>query len=44
VFFVPALGKTVAQLTSARKNQISHRGKALRRFARRFARLLAAEQ
>jgi XTP/dITP diphosphohydrolase len=31
VFFDPGLGKTAAQLTAAEKNQVSHRGKALRR-------------
>lgn len=31
VFYIPELGKTMAQLTDAEKNQISHRGKALRR-------------
>ncbi|NOY14718.1 MAG: RdgB/HAM1 family non-canonical purine NTP pyrophosphatase [bacterium] len=30
IMFIPALGKTVAQLTPAQKNQLSHRGKALR--------------
>ncbi|MFA5252269.1 MAG: XTP/dITP diphosphatase [Phycisphaerae bacterium] len=30
IFFVPKLGKTVAQLTSEEKNAISHRGKAIR--------------
>ena len=29
-FFLPQLGKTAAQLTPAEKNQISHRGQALR--------------
>ncbi len=29
VFFVPALGKTLAQITLEEKNQISHRGRAL---------------
>ena len=29
VFIVPALGKTLAELTLDRKNQISHRGQAL---------------
>lgn len=29
-FFLPELGKTAAQLTPAEKNQISHRGQALR--------------
>jgi len=31
IMFIPSLNKTVAQLTSAQKNQISHRGQALRR-------------
>ena len=30
IFFVPSLGKTTAQLTSEEKNNISHRGQALR--------------
>ena len=29
LFFLPALGKTAAQLTSDQKNEISHRGKAV---------------
>lgn len=29
-FFLPELGKTAAQLTASEKNQISHRGQALR--------------
>lgn len=29
-FFLPALGKTMAQLTSSEKNQVSHRGNAMR--------------
>jgi len=32
VFFVPGLKKTFAQLTPEEKNEISHRGKALRAF------------
>jgi XTP/dITP diphosphohydrolase len=31
VFFVPKLNKTVAQLTNAEKNAISHRGNAIRK-------------
>jgi XTP/dITP diphosphohydrolase len=31
VFYLPALGKTFAELTAAEKNQHSHRGKAFRR-------------
>jgi len=30
LFFVPSLGKTMAELSTAEKNQISHRGHALR--------------
>lgn len=30
IFFIPSLGKTVAQLSEDEKNAISHRGKALR--------------
>jgi XTP/dITP diphosphohydrolase len=29
-FYLPALGKTAAELTAAEKNQLSHRGQALR--------------
>ena len=31
VFFVPRLGKTIAQLTPEQKNAISHRGRAIRK-------------
>jgi XTP/dITP diphosphohydrolase len=30
LFFVPSLGKTMAELSTAEKNQVSHRGNALR--------------
>ena len=30
IFFVPGLNSTAAQLTSARKNEISHRGRAIK--------------
>jgi XTP/dITP diphosphohydrolase len=30
IFYVPAFGRTTAQLTEQEKNQVSHRGKALR--------------
>jgi len=33
VFYVPALGKTMAELTDAEKDEISHRGKAVRALA-----------
>ena len=31
LFFIPAMGKTMAELTGEEKNAISHRGKALRK-------------
>lgn len=37
VFFVPAYGKTIAQLDPAEKDSISHRGKAARAMARILA-------
>jgi XTP/dITP diphosphohydrolase len=40
VFFVPQLGKTVAQLTAEEKNAISHRGNALRKLKPLLAKLL----
>ncbi len=42
VFFVPALGKTFAQLSSEEKNAISHRGMAARKAKALLARLAAA--
>lgn len=36
LFFVPELGCTTAQLSPERKNRISHRGLAVRRFAERL--------
>lgn len=33
LFYFPSLGRTFAQLTPAQKNEVSHRGKAVRRFA-----------
>ena len=41
VFFVPALKKTFAQLTSEEKNAISHRGKALEDFQKKLENYLA---
>ena len=41
VFFVPDLGKTFAQLSSAEKNAISHRGIASRKAAALLAQLVA---
>lgn len=34
IFFVPRLGRTMAQLTEAEKNRISHRGRAARKLVR----------
>lgn len=36
VFLVPELGKTFAELSAEEKNRISHRGTALRAFAKKF--------
>lgn len=36
VFLVPSLGKTFAELSAEEKNKISHRGAALRAFAKKF--------
>ena len=40
IFFVPALNKTVAQLSAEEKNSISHRGNAVRTFTPIFKKLL----
>ena len=40
IFFVPALNKTVAQMESAEKNAVSHRGNALRRLGPLLRQLL----
>lgn len=39
VFYIPHLGCTAAELSEKRKNQLSHRGKALRRLGRRLGKL-----
>ena len=36
IFYVPAYGKTTAELTEEEKNEISHRGKALRAIRKRL--------
>lgn len=36
LFYVPSLHKTLAQLTAEQKNQVSHRGRALRQFMNDF--------
>jgi XTP/dITP diphosphohydrolase len=40
IFFVPKLNKTVAQLNSNEKNDISHRGQAIRAFKQLLCRLI----
>ena len=40
IFFVPKLNKTVAQLNSNEKNDISHRGQAIRAFKRLLCQLI----
>lgn len=37
LFYYPPMGKTTAEMTAAEKNTISHRGAAVRAFARLFA-------
>jgi XTP/dITP diphosphohydrolase len=41
LFWLPALGRTTAELPAQRKNALSHRGKAVRHFGRLLAGLLA---
>jgi XTP/dITP diphosphohydrolase len=41
VFFYPAYGRTFAELTSAEKNRVSHRGRALAEVAAEFDKILA---
>ena len=43
IFFVPHLNKTVAQLTSEKKNAISHRGNAIRKLKPLLHELLSAD-
>ena len=40
IFFVPSLNKTVAQLTQKQKNEISHRGNAIRHLKGKLLNLL----
>jgi len=44
VFFYPDFGATFAEVSTEAKNQVSHRGKALRELARRLPALLVAEK
>jgi XTP/dITP diphosphohydrolase len=44
IFFVPPLGKTVAQLTREQKNALSHRGNALRKLRPLLDELLQAHR
>ena len=41
VFFIPGMGRTMADLTAEQKHAISHRGKVLALFGARLAELLA---
>jgi XTP/dITP diphosphohydrolase len=41
LFFVPELGKTFAELTAEEKAQVSHRGRAFRKFLEWYAKLKA---
>ncbi len=43
-FFLPELGKTMAELTPEHKNRISHRGQALAQMRERLAALLSQGQ
>ena len=43
VFFLPELGRTMAELTQEEKNRVSHRGKAAREAAEALGRLTASE-
>ena len=40
IFYIPGLHKTMAELTAAEKNGISHRGNALRKFADKLEKIL----
>ena len=42
LFLIPALGCTTAELSSEEKNALSHRGKAVRHFARLLANFLSS--
>ncbi len=44
IFFVPALNKTVAQLTAEEKNAISHRGNAIQELKPLLGKLLEAKR
>ena len=42
IFFLPDLGRSMAELTPEEKNAVSHRGNALRLFRQRLEEYLAA--
>lgn len=44
IFYIPSLQKTVAQLENHDKNQISHRGNAIRKFKPLLAELLMSQR
>lgn len=43
VFFIPAMNRTIAELSTQEKNSISHRGNALRKFKPLLDKLLAQD-
>ena len=44
IFVYPPMYKTFAQMTEDEKNEVSHRGKALREFSRKLKEYLAARK
>ncbi|HOK94727.1 MAG TPA: RdgB/HAM1 family non-canonical purine NTP pyrophosphatase [Anaerohalosphaeraceae bacterium] len=44
IFYIPSLGKTAAQLDNSSKNQVSHRGHAIRQMKPLLEQLLAQRQ
>ena len=44
VFLVPRLGATIAEMPAELKNELSHRGKAVRQFATELARMLGEQE
>ncbi len=44
LFYLPELGKTYAEITTDEKNAVSHRGKSMRLFAKRFSEIVKDEK
>jgi XTP/dITP diphosphohydrolase len=44
VFLVPPVGATIAEMPAELKNELSHRGKAVRQFATELARMLGEQE